>query len=410
MKPVEPQKTAFVAAPPSESPSGATAPMSASLSASTGLGKVWLIASAVIGLALLAGLLPRWRARVLLRQENADTSVVSVNVVHAQAAAKDSALVLPGEIRPLVEAPIYARTSGYLKQWQYDIGCSVKQGQLLAEIEAPEVDQQLAQARAELARAGANLELARTTSARWQELLKSASVSEQEAAEKTGQLATAAAAVDAARANVRRLEEMQSFERVVAPFDGTITERKTDIGQLINAGAGQALFRLAQTRTLRVFVRVPQAWSESIAPGQTAELLLTEKPGRMFPARIVRTAGAIDPDSRTLLTELQVDNSRGEILAGAYAQVRFRLPAAKSTLVLPANTLLFRAEGPQVGVVRADGRVELRNLTLGRDFGTSVEILLGVTPVDRIILNPSDSLAAGAVVRVADGPAAGEDK
>ncbi|MHB8519552.1 MAG: efflux RND transporter periplasmic adaptor subunit [Limisphaerales bacterium] len=400
MNPVESGKSTLLAVPPARPQPGATVRSPALPAARRRLGKVWLAAALTIGLALLAGLLPRWKARALLRQESADLGAQYVTVVRPQPGGKESALVLPGEVRPFVEAPIYARTSGYLKQWYFDIGRAVTQGQLLAEIDTPEVNQQLAQARAELTRAAAALELARTTAARWEELLKTASVSEQEAAEKTAALATGSAAVEAARANVRRLEELQSFERVVAPFDGVITERKTDIGQLVNAGAGVELFRLAQTRTLRVFVRVPQTWSQFIVPGQTAELLLTERPDRAFPAKIVRTAGAIDPDSRTLLTELQVDNERGEVLAGAYAQVRFQLPADRATLVLPANTLLFRAEGLQAGVVGADGRVELRTITLGRDFGTSVEVLAGVTANDRVILNPSDSLAAGSVVRL----------
>jgi membrane fusion protein (multidrug efflux system) len=364
------------------------------------LGKLWLGAAVILIIALLVGLVPRWNARASLRQENTDLAISYVNVVQAGASAGESSLLLPGEVRPFEEAPIYARTSGYLKRWLVDIGKEVKQGELLAEIDNPELNQQLAQARAQLLQAEASLELAKTSAARWQELLKTSSVSEQEVQEKTAALATGSANVEAARANVHRLEELQSFERVVAPFDGTITARRTDVGQLISADGGRELFHLAQMRTLRVFVRVPQASSQVVVPGMAADLRLAEKPGRAFAAKVVRTAGAIDSDSRTLLAELEVNNEQGEILAGSYAQVQFQLPVTQGSLVVPANTLLFRAEGPQVGVVDGDGRVDLRSVTLGRDFGTSLEVLAGVKATDQIILNPSDSLAAGATVRV----------
>jgi membrane fusion protein (multidrug efflux system) len=210
------------------------------------------------------------------------------------------------------------------------------------------------------------------------------------------------ATVAAARANVRRLEDLQSFARVTAPFDGTITARGTDVGQLVTAGSGTELFRLAQTGTLRVYVRVPQAAALSVAPGQRAELTIPELPGQVFPAKVVRTAGAISADSRTLLTELQVDNSRGEILAGTYVQVRLTDARVPPTLTLPANTLLFRSEGTQVGVVGPDNKVQLRHVTLGRDFGPTLEILGGVGPTDRVILNPADSLVGGTTVRIAE--------
>jgi RND family efflux transporter MFP subunit len=232
-------------------------------------------------------------------------------------------------------------------------------------------------------------------------LLKSSSVSEQEAAEKKADLELKAATVEAAHANVRRLEELQSFERVTAPFAGTITARGTDVGQLVAASSGNELFRLAQTGTLRVYVRVPQAVAHGIAAGQTAELTIPELPGRVFPAKVVRTSGAMSADSRTLLVELEVDNSRGEIMAGTYVQVRLAEAKADPTLTLPANTLLFRSEGPQVGVVGADGKVELHSVTLGRDFGPTIEFVGGVGPTDRVILNPSDSLVGGTTVRVA---------
>jgi RND family efflux transporter MFP subunit len=256
-----------------------------------------------------------------------------------------------------------------------------------------------------LSQTQAALALARITAERWADLLKTASVSEQEAAEKQSDLALKQATLEGAQANVRRLEELQSFARVTAPFAGAITARRTDVGELIAAGSAKELFRLAQTETLRVYVRVPQIAARSVLPGQTAELTLPELPGRTFAAHVVRTAGAMDIQSRTLLTELEVDNSRGEILAGSYAQVRFPETKIAAGLTLPSNALLFRAEGPQAGVVRPDGTVELRSVKLGRDFGPTVEVLDGLSPADRVIINPSDSLTAGIKVRVANSQA-----
>jgi RND family efflux transporter MFP subunit len=319
-------------------------------------------------------------------------------------------LELPAEVRAFVEAPIYARASGYLKRWLVDIGAEVSAGQLLAEIDTPELNQELARARAELAQAEAALALAKTTAARWKDLLKTSSVSEQEAAEKEADLALKSATVEAAGANVKRLEELQSFARVTAPFNGTITARSTDVGQLVAATSGKELFRLAQTHTLRVYVHVPQTAARVVTIGQTAELSIPEIPGRVFAARVVRTSGAMSVDSRTLLTELEVENPRNEILAGSYAQVRFTEVRLEAPLTVPANTLLFRAEGPQLGLVTPDGKVELRNVKLGRDFGQTLEILEGVTSADRIILNPADSLRNGSMVRIAETatPAAGK--
>jgi RND family efflux transporter MFP subunit len=370
--------------------------------------KLGVFTALVIVAALLVGLIPRWTARAKLIKENAELSVNYVHVTHAQPAAKAAALVLPGEVHPYVESPIYARTSGYLKRWLVDIGAEVKQGQLLAEIDAPEVDQQLAQAKAQLVQAEASQVLAKTTAARWQELLKTSSVSEQEVAEKNAELATTTANVEAAKANVHRLEETQSFQRILAPFDGTITARSVDVGQLVNAGASRELFKLAQTGTLRVYVRVPQTSSALVCVGMNAVLKLTEKPGRSFAGKVVRTAGAIDTDSRTLLVELEVNNEKSEILAGAYAQVHFKLSAGAGSLLVPANALLFRAEGPQLGVVGTNGVVDLRSITIGRDYGTLLEVVSGVSANDPIILNPSDSLVTGMVVKIAES--ASEEK
>jgi len=342
------------------------------------------IVAAVIIVALLAGLLPRLFQRAALRAETRELAIPTVSVVSPAPGKAAAGLSLPAEIKAFTEAPVHARANGYLKRRLVDIGAAVEAGQLLAEIDTPELDQELARTRAELAQADAALGLARITAARWAELLKTASVSEQEAAEKQADLALKSATVEAGRANVRRLEELQSFARVTAPFAGVITARNIDVGDLISATSGRQLFRLAQTRTLRVFVRVPQTAARSIAIGLSAELTLPELPGRVFAAKVARTAGAMEPGSRTLLTELEVDNAKGEILAGSYAQVRFRELKQEAALTLPANTLIFRAEGPQVGVVNADGKVELRQVELGRDFGPTIEILEGTSPGDRV--------------------------
>ena len=361
-----------------------------------------IVAAVLIVIGAAAGLVPRALHRTALIAETRELAMQTVSVVSPTPGKSAAGLVLPAEAKPLVEAPIYARTSGYLKRYLVDIGSQVKAGDLLAEIDTPELNQQLAQARAELTQAEAALALARITDARWAELLKTASVSEQEAAEKKADLELKAATVEASRANVRRLEDLQSFERVTAPFAGAITVRGTDVGQLVASGSGAELFRLAQTGTLRVFVRVPQAAAQGVAPGLMAEVTVPELPGRVFPAKVVRTSGAMSADSRTLLVELEVDNSRGEILAGTYVQVRLTATTANPALTLPANTLLFRSEGPQVGVVGAGDKVELRSVTLGRDFGPTLEILEGIGATDRVILNPADSLVGGTTVRVAE--------
>ena len=386
--------------PPARLPSASTAEAAASSGAK--LRNAAIVAAVLIVIGAVAGLIPRMLHRNALRVETRALAIQTVSVVSPAPGKNAAGLTLPAEAKALVEAPIYARTSGYLKRYLVDIGAQVKAGDLLAEIDTPELNQELAQSRAQLGQADAALALARTTSARWDELLKSSSVSEQEAAEKKADLELKAATVEAARASVRRLEELQSFERVTAPFAGTITARGTDVGQLVASGSGKELFRLAQTGTLRVYVRVPQAAAQGVVLGQMAELTIPELPGRVFPAKVVRTSGAMSADSRTLLAELEVDNSRGEILAGTYVQVRLAEGKQNPTSTLPANTLLFRAEGPQVGVVGSDGKVELRSVTLGRDFGPTVEIVGGVGPTDRVILNPADSLVGGTLVRVAE--------
>jgi len=385
---------ATVTPPPSAPPQPARPPVK--------LGPIFVVATVLIVIGLAVGFIPRMLAHRSLVKETAENSVQSVLVVSPEPGKSEMGVPLPAEVQAFVEAPIYARASGYLKKWDVDIGQHVEAGQLLAEIDTPELDQQLEQAKAEVAQADANLTLAKSTSERWVDLLKTASVSEQETAEKQADYELKKANLEAARANLHRLEDLKSFARVTAPFAGTITARDTDVGQLITAGNGRWLFRLAQTNPLRVYVHVPQTLSRAVEPGQKAELTISELPGRKFDAKIVRTAGAMDPASRTLLAELEVNNPQNEILAGSYAQVRFHDTMGDPTLTLPANTLLFRSEGMQVGVVDSAGKVDVRTVRLGRDFGQSVEIVEGVKAGDHVIMNPPDSLASGMTVRVAE--------
>ncbi|HUI08115.1 MAG TPA: efflux RND transporter periplasmic adaptor subunit [Verrucomicrobiae bacterium] len=377
-----------------------TAPLGTTTASPVRLSRVGTVVAALLVIGFLAGFVPRWRQRTAVRAETVSLATPSVSVVSPEPGRPTASLVLPAEVKAFLEAPIYSRANGYLKRWLVDIGAHVEAGQLLAEIDTPELDQQLDQARAQLAESEAALALAKTTAERWADLLKTASVSEQENAEKQADYKLKAATVEADRANVHRLEELQSFERITAPFAGTITVRNIDVGDLITAGSGKELFHLAQRRTLRVYVSVPQAVALGIRPGQSAELTIPEIPGRKFLATVTNTSGAMATDSRTLLTELQVDNPHEEILPGSYAQVRFINPNVSPVLTLPSNTLLFRAEGLQVGVVGPDDRVDLHEVDIGRDFGQTVEVLAGVRPSDRVIVNPSDSLASGTTVRV----------
>lgn len=364
----------------------------------------WIAAAAglvVLALAaFLPGLLPQWRVQAGADVESQDQDTLAVAVVTPTPTHPTGGMALPAEIRPWVEAPIYARASGYLKRRLVDIGSRVKEGQLLAEIDTPELNQELERARAQLDQAEASLGLARITANRWNGLLKTASVSEQEAAEKQADFKLKTALTDSARAEVRRLERLQDFSKVLAPFTGTVTVRNVDSGDLIVAAGNKELFHLAQTHRLRVYVQVPQAMARAIAVGQTADVVLPEQPGHTFVATVIRTAGVIAPDSRTLLVELQMDNSKEEILAGSYARLSFKDVTPETVMTLPANTVLFRPEGPVVGVVGPGDVVELRSVRLGRDFGRTIQIQTGVTPEDRVIMNPSDSLTAGAQVSV----------
>jgi len=359
-----------------------------------------------LALGIVWGIRARSAANTTLRQATAEAAISVVNVVSPQGGAPTQEILLPGTTQAFTDAPIFARTSGYVKRWFFDIGAHVKQGQLLAEIESPEVDQQLQQAQADLETAQANLRQAQITADRWLALLQSDSVSKQETDQAVSALSAMKATVDSNAANVRRLEQLQGFEKVWAPFDGVITARNVDIGVLINAGAntaGRELFHMAAIHTLRVFVAVPEVYSRAARPGSAATLTLEEFPGRTFRGTLVRNANAIDLVSRTLLVEVDVDNPGGELLPGAYVFVHLSLPKQIASVTVPANTLLFRSEGLQIAVVRG-GQAQLLPVTIGRDYGTTVEIVAGLQPTDRVIVSPSDSLTSGTRVRIAAAP------
>ncbi len=363
----------------------------------------------VVAVALgVWGEVSRVLARSSLGRETAEAAIATVITITPNRTTLGEELVLPGTVQAYIEAPIYARTNGYLKEWRTDIGSQVTRGQVLGEIETPEVDQQYAQAQADLATARANEALSNSTNVRWKGLLATDSVSKQDADEKAGDAAAKKAAADSAAANVARLRELESFKRVLAPFDGVITARNTDIGALINAGqsAGTELFRIADTHKLRIYVQVPEAYAAATTPGLEAELHFVGQPRKTFAAKTVRTSNALDPTSRTLQVELELDNARREVFPGAYAEVHFKLPASTDTLRLPANTVLFRAAGMQVATVDGQKRVKLRSIVVGRDFGNTIEVLSGLEPDSVVILNPPDSLTDGVQVRIAPQPAA----
>ncbi len=330
----------------------------------------------------------------------------TVSVLHPSRGEPVSSITLPAMTQAYSESPVYARVNGYVRTWYSDIGAHVRKGDLLAEIDAPDVDQQLSQARALLTQAQANLELAKITAARYQDLIATKSVSQQEVDQNNQNLAAQRANAQAVTANVGRLEQMQGFEKVYAPFDGVITERKTDFGDLINAGndgTGRELFRVSQIGTIRVFVNVPEEYSQQIANGAITSMDLTELPGKKFIGRVTRTSNAIDPTSKTLLVEVDVPNPAGQLLPGAYANVHFKVSRGVVPLVLPNSSILFQSAGPQVAIVSRKDQIELRKVTLGRDFGDTVEILSGVTAKDAIVANPPDSLTTGTAVAVAPG-------
>jgi RND family efflux transporter MFP subunit len=325
--------------------------------------------------------------------------------VQPKRSAPAQEIVLPANVQAFADAPIYARTNGYLKRWYVDIGSRVKEGQLLAEIDTPEVTQQLRQARADLGTAQANLNLSKITADRYQGLLKTDSVSKQESDNAAGDYEAKQANVQSAQANVKRLEELQSFQRIYAPFSGVITARNTDVGALINSGSssgnGNELFHITQPDKLRVYASVPQIYSQAAKAGITADLTLAEFPGRRFQGKLVRTANAIDPTSRTLLVEIAVDNPTGQLFTGSYAEVHFKLPTPTTSLILPVNTLLFRSEGLRVATVGQGQKVELKQITIGHDFGSEVEVVAGLNGNENVILNPPDSVVEGEAVRIA---------
>ena len=370
-------------------------------------GRAWVAIIALLVLLAAGGftLARRFSEKRALAKETEKLAVPSVLVSKPTIEPSHDELVLPAQLQAFVESPLFSRTNGYLLRWYKDIGSHVKKGELLAEIDTPEVDQELSQARAGRQQIQAQLELAKISAQRWENLRKTDSVSQQEADQQTSAYTQAQANLAAADANVRRLEQLESFKHIYAPFSGVITRRNIDVGALINAGSGQSreLFDLAQIDPLRVFVSVPQADAPYVKPGTPASLELHEYTGQKFVGKIVRTADAIDPATRTLLTEIDVPNPDGRLLPGAYAQVHFAVPIQTVRISVPVNALLFRGEGPRVAVVGPDQKVHLKAVTIGRDFGTTVEILTGVEAGDQIVLNPADSLEDGQQVRISSG-------
>ena len=369
-----------------------------------------VLALAIVAAVVISGLYSRAKSEAALRQDTAILAVTSVSVVHPERAAPQQEIVIPAEVQPFIDAPIYARTNGYLQKWYFDIGAHVRKGQLLAEIDTPEVDQELQQARADLTTSQANNRLAQITAKRYQDLLASDSVAKQDVDNAVGNLEATQSRVQSAQENVKRLEEMQSFEKIYAPFDGVITARNIDIGDLINAGSGapsKELFHIAAINVLRVYVNVPQLYSAVTKPGMMAYLTMPEFPDKRFPGRLVRTANAIDPNSRTLLVEVDVDNPTGTLLPGAYAEMHFGLPTSAATVILPVNTLIFQSHGMQVATVNDGKHVQLVPIMMGRDFGTRVEVVAGLTEHDSVIVDPPDSLVAGQEVRIVSSTSGG---
>jgi len=367
----------------------------------------FLVVPLALGASAFLGLQARQQQSEQLAQGTKALQVQSVRVVHPQRGNVSSDLTLPGMIQAFSQSPVYARVDGYVRSWYVDIGAHVTKGQLLAEIDAPDVDQQLNQARAMLNQAETNLALAKVTAPRYQELIKTNSVSQQEVDQANQNLAAQQANVQAAAAAVGRLEQMQGFEKIVAPFDGVITERKTDFGDLVNAGnsgTGRELFRISQNNVMRVFVTVPEEFSSEMKPGTKALMDVISLPNRHFAASVTRTADSIDATTRTLTVELDVPNPSGELLPGAYANVYFQLPLNVVPLVLPSSTILFQADGPQVGIVNSRNQVELRKVGLGHDFGDTIEMLTGVRAGDAVVANPPDSLTNGMRVSIQPAP------
>ena len=369
-------------------------------------GRRLLIVAIVLGLLIVVGIIhgihSRVEAQANLHQTALESATPAVDIVHPATGADAEEVELPGNTQAFNDTPIYARTSGYVQHWYVDIGAHVKQGELLALIETPELDQQLQQARADLKNAEANLQISEITATRWQNLLKTNSVSQQETDQAVSDLSSKRALVDSNRANVDRLSQLQAFERVTAPFDGVITARNTDIGALIQAGDNSTpkeLFHLASIRKLRVYIPVPEIYATTLTNGETVKVTLDAFPKEVFAGTVVRNSDAIDLNSRTLNVEVDVDNPSGRLFPGAYAFVHLEVPGSGGSVTIPSNALLFRSEGLRAGVVN-NGHVKLTPITIGQDYGSTVEVLSGLTPNDAVILNPSDSLADGAAIRV----------
>ena len=357
-----------------------------------------IVAIIVVIVVVVAGVVPRMRAKAALKTETDKSAVPTVDVIQPKQGAPHQEIVLPGNIQAFTDAPIYARTNGYLKKWYVDIGARVKAGQLLAVIDTPEVDQQLLQARADLNTAEANSNLSQITWTRYEDLKNTDSVSKQDVDNANGDYQAKKATEASSAANVKRLEDTKAFQNIYAPFDGVITARDTDIGQLIDQGSSttqKELFHIAAIKTLRVYINVPQQYSIAAKPGLTADLTLGEYPGRRFQGTLVRTANAIDVASRTLLVEVDVNNATGELLPGAYTEVHLKLPNDIPTFILPVSALIFRAQGLQVATVDSNNKTKLVAITLGRDFGSQVEVLSGLNADDQVIVNPSDSVIDG---------------
>jgi RND family efflux transporter MFP subunit len=378
--------------------------------------KRWLVLSIaliVTAALLVSGIRSRVKAGAKLRTETSQVAITAVSVVSPQRTTPAQEIILPGNVQPFITSPIYSRTNGYLGKWYVDIGAHVKTGQLLAVIETPEVDQQVEQSLSNLNTAKANLALAEITKNRYEGLLKTNAVSQQDVDNAVGSYNANKAIVDASQANVKQLQALQSFENIYAPFDGVVTARNTDIGDLINSGSSAGvktdLFHIAQPGTLRVYVNVPEEYSQGVKVGTTADLSLAEFPGRQFRGKLVRTADAINVTTRTLLIEIDVDNPSGTLFTGSYAEVHLKVPTQASTFLLPVNTLLFRSEGLQVGIVK-DGKVVLSAVTPGHDFGSQIEIVAGLNASDQVIINPPDSIISGQQVQIVQATLPGDTK
>ena len=376
----------------------------------------WLalaVASFIVAVVLAYGIWSRVRASKNLGTETSQVAVTAVSVVSPKQTAPAQEIILPGNVQPFISSPIYARTNGYLKSWNADIGAHVKQGELLAVIDAPEIDQQLAQSLSNLNTAKANLALAEITKNRYQGLIKKNADSQQDVDNAVGSYNANQAIVEADEANVKQLQALQSFEKIYAPFDGVVTARNTDIGDLIDSGSSGGvktdMFHIAQPGTLRVYVNVPEEYSQGVKVGMTANLALAEFPGRTFQGKLVRTADAINVTTRTLLIEVDVQNPTGTLLTGSYAEIHLQVPTQASTYLIPVNTLLFRSEGLHVGVVR-DGKVALATVTPGHDFGDQIEIVSGLKADDQVIVNPPDSIVSGQEVQIVQATLPGDAK